>query len=75
MGNSRLQEAPVTWASHKDHDFLDPTADWGTRSSLVPKKLKVGLGTGWGLRQDGGGTREVQPCQAFPLLIILCLRR
>lgn len=53
MGNSRLQEAPVTWASHKDHDFPDPTADWGTSSSLVPKKLKVGgdrLGAeaGWG---------------------------
>lgn len=75
MGNSRHQEVLVTWASHKDHDFPDPTADWGTRSSLVPKKLKVGVGTGWGLRQDRGGTREVQPCQAFRLLIILCLRR
>lgn len=49
MGNSRYQVVPVTWASHKDHDFPDPTADWGTRSSLVSKEAEGG---GWG--QAGG---------------------
>ena len=75
LGNSRYQVVPVTWASHRDHDFPDPTADWGTRSSLVSKEADGGGGDRLGAEAGWGGTREIQPCQAFRLLIILCLRR
>lgn len=76
MGNSRYSGSPQTWASHKDHDFPDPTADWGTRSSLVSKEAaEVGGGDRLGLRQDGEGLGRYSLARLFVCSLSSALRR